>query len=303
VIPAGGSGKLVATVHTHAQENGHISKTIRVVTDDPGLKQLLLRLNATVIAPIEVRPSSRIWLSTWEDVPAKVHLLLHRQDGKPLKIMALQVEPPGLMKLTWSSVTSAERVRGLRAGPGDVWLTASVQAVPHAISRSGKVHITTNDPRQKTFILPLFVQVRPTLEAVPPQLRFFVGDRGPQEYWRVVELRAHGSTRFHIRSVQTDRPALFKVVIMPPGLGTSEKIRIGLDRDAALKVAAGTFRSTMTIKTDDAKHPVMTIPVIVTRQRAMRVRPTFRVLRPKTAPAQKKPGEPQLPPPGSGPGF
>ena len=303
MIPAGGSGKLIAKVHTHAQQNGHISKSIRVFTDDPGLKQILLRLNATVIAPIEVRPSPRVWLSTWEDVPAQAQLLLHRQDTKPLKIIALDVEPSGLMKLTWSSVTSPEQVRGLKAGAGDVWLTASVPALPHAMSRSGKVAITTNDPRQKTFVLPLFVQVRPMLEAIPAQLRFIVGERGPQEYWRVVELRAHGSTRFHIRSVETDRPDLFKVVIMPPGLGTSERIRVGLDRQAAQKVANNTFRSTMTVKTDDPKHPVIAIPVIVTRRRAMRAQPIIRLLRPTKAPAKGKTRDSKLPPPGSGPVF
>ncbi len=312
MIPAGGSGKLVAKVHTHAQQNGRISKTIRVVTNDPGLKQIVLRLNATVIAPIEVRPSPRLWLNTWENRPAETKVLLHRQDGKPLKILQTHIEPAGLVKVTWSGVTKAEDQRGLKAGPGDVWMMVSFPAAPHAMSRSGKVELMTNDPRQPKLVLPLFVHVRSTLEIVPPRLQFIVGIRGPKEYWRVVEVRAHGSTRFHIRSVETDHPELLKIVIMPPGLGTVERVRVGLDRAAGLKAAKRGLHATLTVKTDDPKHPSMTIPVFVTTRRAVPLPPKIhllgpqgapikRVLRPKRAPVKKVPGDPKLPPPGSSP--
>ncbi len=294
---------MIAKVHTHAQENGRISKTIRVVTDDPGLKQIILRLNATVIAPIEIRPSPRVWLSSWEGHPAEATVLLHRQDGKPLKIERVGIEPAGLVKLTVSRVTTSESRHGIKAGPGDVWLTVSAPASPHVMSRSGKALLTTNDPRQRALVLPLFVQVRPELEAVPPRLTFVVQARGPKEYWRIVELRAHGSTRFQIRAVTTDRPDLFKVVIMPPGLGAVEKIRIGLDREAALRAVTTPVHSVMTVTTSDPKHPSITIQILVTNRNRVAAPPKIHLLQPKLRPVKKVIRNPKLPPPGSGPVY
>jgi histidinol dehydrogenase len=72
VIPAGGSGKLVARVHTGSNQDGRFSKGVSVHTDEPGSQDLRLSFSYKVSAPVVVRPHGQVIVA--EDAEEMVHI-------------------------------------------------------------------------------------------------------------------------------------------------------------------------------------------------------------------------------------
>ena len=67
MIPAGGSGKLVAKVKTRVNQNGRMSKAVTVTTDAPGQESLRLTLSFKIAAAIVVRPRPQIFVDAIEE--------------------------------------------------------------------------------------------------------------------------------------------------------------------------------------------------------------------------------------------
>ena len=275
MIPAGGSGKLVARIHTGPSQNGRVSKTIRVVTDDPVNRTIVLRLSADVASPVQVLPSARLWLDTWEGRGVSRKLLLHRSDGKPLHVLDLKVDDQLDIAVTRASVREPEEKRGLRALPGDVWLTATLPATPSVRSSTGKIVLTTNDPQEKEVRIKVSVRVRPLIEAVPSQVRFVVPNQGGAKIWRVVQLRHNGGGAFSILSVRSDRADLLGAEILTRTEGRFQQVKITLNNALAEKAKWRVLRGGVTVVLNDRARKELTIPVIISRRR--------------TAPARRSP--------------
>lgn len=288
VIPAGGSGKLVAKVHTSPRQNGRISKTIRVFTDDPGLRTVMLRLTAKVEAPIVMTPSQRIWLTTQEGRGVWSRLLLHRRDGRPLRVLEVESVPAPL-RVRFAAVTKATSIRGVHAVPGDLWLIAEIPGDAQPVVRSGSLALRTNVPGRAKLDIPVSLRIRPLIEPAPPRIRFVLPNQGGKEVWRILRLTHGGRKPFRILSAVSDHPDLIGVTAGSAAAAVTHDLRVTLDNARAAAAHWGSLRATVTIRTDDPSRPTVSVPVIVvrrTRSGRGRIPRTLRLSR------EKAPGKP-----------
>ena len=69
MIPAGGSGKLTARVATKPGQNGRVSKSVTVFTDEPGAQPRQLVFNFEASSPVMVLPRQTLYLRGQVGVP------------------------------------------------------------------------------------------------------------------------------------------------------------------------------------------------------------------------------------------
>ena len=285
VIPAGGSGKLIAKVKTHATQHGRLTKVVTVTTDDPVAKTIQLRVTFELEPAVEIKPQPRVFLNVLEGTRGSQKVVLHRTDGKPLEVTDAKPVSSRLFDVKIVPVKKADPSLG--AVPGDVILDVSVGPRKGYLARSDAVLIQTNHPKMKSFKLPVSLRVRPLIEATPGQLRLWIGprekDRGASS---VLVLRSNAKRSFKVTSVTSSKPEAIQVTEPNPRAGVQHMLKVTMPAKAAASVDKGMLRARITIRTDDPEKPEIEVPVFVSEKmgaarRLGRQGPDERKLQPK----------------------
>jgi hypothetical protein len=291
VIPAGGSGRLTATVKTVEGQNRRISKSITVVTDVSGARPLVLRFTVEVYSPIVVRPSYRLYLTTLEGDAGRTRVVLHRIDGEALKISEVVAEHPELLVRTlpvtsesgpssddagtkdlWEEM--AARRRPIDAAPGDVWIELSTPATLAPGNINGALRLKTNDPEAPELSLPYMVRVRPMIEVRPAAVRMWLSPEGGMHgRSAIVALRHNQGKEFAITGVTTSHPDIFKAAANSAGSAARQIIRVSLIDGLEEETLSGTVEGWIEVTTDNPNRSLVEIPVIVASNRALSRRP------------------------------
>ncbi|MCG6963934.1 MAG: hypothetical protein LJE95_11775 [Acidobacteria bacterium] len=278
VIPAGGSGKLVATISTHSNQQGKIRKAVRVETDDPGARILMLTVTAELQPPIEIQPRPPVSIAAKEGERIEKRLLLHRHDGKPLEVTKVVSRDPNLVMARVDVVKHEERVDGVTAEPGDVWLDLTVPGRRGTSFATTQVSVASTTPNLPLLMIPVYVRIRQLVEVIPPQARVVLPPQGGASLVRLVQLRNTKGREFKILSATSSHPDLFSVGIDSSKAMSKHVIRIEVSSKAAQERLDQAMRGQVELRTDIPERPTLTIPVEIMRVRAAR-RPTPGVIR------------------------
>lgn len=265
MIPAGGSGKLVAKVKTHVTQRGRLTKVVTVTTDDPVAKTIQLRVSFELEPAVEIKPQPRVFLNVLEGSPGSQKVVLHRTDGEPLKVTNVETGSSQLFDVKVVPVKSADPSLG--AVPGDVILDVSVGPRQGYLARSDALVVHTNHPKMASFKIPVSLRVQPLIQATPGQLRLWIGPREEERgASSVLVLRSNAKRPFKITSVTSSKPDAVQVVEPNPKAGMQHTLKVTVPAQAAASVESGMLRARITITTDDPEKPEIQVPVFVSKR-------------------------------------
>ncbi len=164
VIPAGGSGTLVATMRTTVLQNGRSSKSINVRTDSEYSRDLVLRFSVDVEAPVLIKPFNRLVVSSLEGEEGRARVLLHRNDGEALVVVRAVTGDPHLVAQA-VPVTNESEAEEFGGVPGDQWLEMFVATDSPVGASAGTIRVEIDHPAVSTLEVPYSTRVRPLIEA------------------------------------------------------------------------------------------------------------------------------------------
>ncbi len=264
MIPAGGSGKLVARVHTGSNQNGHFSKGVTVHTDEPGSEDIRLSFSYQVLAPVLVRPQGRLIMAGIEGRPLDRWLRLTGHGETPLEVTRIDNPAPKRLLITSGRVGEGERPQGLSdVRPGDIWIHLQVRSEATASDFSGILKLATNNPERPLIEVPVQVRIRPLISASPTTVELTVGDDRHEPKSIVVRLGHNGGKPFRITGIQSSEPDLITVTQLSTGSQVSHLVRLTLVAAATSKVPPAGVTATVRVATDEPVRPEVTIPVEV----------------------------------------
>ena len=270
VIPAGGSGKLVATMRTAVSQNGRVSKSINIRTDSENARDLVLRFTADVEAPVLVKPFNRLVVNSLEGEEGSARVLLHRNDGQPLMVNGTTTGDPHLVART-AKVTEEPEAEQLGGVPGDQWLELVVEPEAPVGTRAGTITLEINHPLVATLAVPYSIRVQPLIEARPGQIRLWTGAMSERRKNSVtVSLINNRGREFTFTGVEVSHPDLFSATAY------GERSTQNILRVAVLDSAGGndgppvTVEGWVDISTDDPERPKLRLPVVVSPSRPRR---------------------------------
>ncbi len=266
VIPAGGSGKLTAKVKTHASQSGHLTKVVTVTTDDPVAKTIQLKMSFDVKPAIEVKPEARPQLEAIEGGTASKTLVLHRVDGKPLEVTRIDTGSPKLLTVTSRPATKKDRKLG--AVEGDVVLEIRSKELSGFTQRTQILTLHTNHPKLETMRLPVRIRVKPVIAAMPAQVRLWApAGEEARDLVSVVTVLSNTGKPFTITAVESSHPDVVTAEVKGKGSATRHTIALHVPAKVVSGIGLGTKRATLTIRTDNARKPVLEVPVLIARRR------------------------------------
>jgi hypothetical protein len=264
VIPPGGEGKVTASLATN-RYSGTIAKTISVYSNDPKNPRAVLRLQGTVLVPIEVRPAERVHFSGRAGIIPPQQLFLISREGEPFDILEMGKRSP---HLTVALVPAPEKARPLPGGekapvrePAEGAVVGGHAAYMATLSLdeetpvgrlSDLVTLTTNHPKLKR----LDIRVGGVIDGevmIRPQSLYFQRPRpGRPAHRREVRLSRRPEGGLKILSVESTDPEF-----LPELLAVTEgfEYRVRVQRKEG---ATGIKKATMRIETN---HGLLEVPI------------------------------------------
>jgi len=294
VIPPGGSGKLVAKVKTKATQKGKISKMIRVTTDDPGARSLVLRLEAEIVAAVEVYPRRRVYFGVIEGESSENRVVLRRRDGKPLTVKNAKVRDPSLVTVSWEPVSREGQVAGYATRPGDVVVTLRNAERIRGSSRSTVVELSTDVPDEPVVELPVSIRVRPRIQVSPPQVHLILPPEGGAGTVRMVRLTGTSGKPFRILGIDNDRPGDLVVEFDGTRSSTQHTMTLRVTDAAAGKKLDLSLRGALVVRTDEPGASEIKVPFVIQRRRPTTARPRGTIEPLRHTPVPTPPGGRQL---------
>lgn len=251
------------------------------------------------VAPIEVRPFPHITFQAYAGEEAESRLLLHRADGKPLKVEAVKIVGDGDFEVTTEAVTEPTTMpstnaagapgpgpRELKAQPGDVWILAKVKAPQQRSTFRATAEIKVDHPELEVLSIPMTLVVTDLIQVAPHFTRLWVSDDSPQgAKGRTVTttLRHRKDKAFEIEGVEVSHPDLFVAKPSTEGAQTVHTVVVSLRDDIDAARIASPIRAAVKVKTSDAEVPEVEVNVMISQSRGLANRP----------PAGQRRGEPR----------
>jgi len=265
VIPAGGSGTIVAKVKTRANQSGSFSKSITVATNVPGEEFLKLSLTYRVVAAILAKPQLGFRLKGIENEAVSERILLHRDDGERLEVSMDTAPFP--FDIGVRTERGNDKSDAGNASSADLWLEVTIPPQQEPVRHSGNLILKTNHPDAERLEVPISVWVRPIIDIRPKRIRVDVYDDPSRS--RMVRVRLnHGSrTPFEVTGIEVSNPELFLVELDSDRKQPYHELRVKLAEGVTASSMPEEVNATVRVNLSDAKKPVVEFPVtLVPRQ-------------------------------------
>lgn len=273
VIPAGGSGRLTASLRSSPLYEGRVSKSVTVTTNAPGDTAHRLVFSVELRRPVAVLPSPALRLTVIEGVDRGRRFLLRREDGRPLEVTLREVRGGHVRVLAVPAFTadppddrdSTAAALSPRAGAGDMWLELRPEPGLDPGSYSGEVVLATNVDEQPQLELPYSLRLRPLIDPVPQRVRLpAAAPTGGHPHSATVTLTHALGEEFAVTGIAVSHPELFTA----SRVGTRPRAATQTLRVDVIAAAAGSDENAVvegwcTVETDDPRRPSLTIPVVI----------------------------------------
>ena len=268
VIPAGGSGKLVAKTKTTPLRTRRLSKSITVTTDADATPNLMLRFTVDAEAPLSMFPSDRLVVYSIKGEEARQRMLLRNNDGEKLEVSETET---GLdyLRATVQPVVEKEQWNGIDARPGDVWVELALSAVAPVGVQHGYLELTTDNPTVPFVKIPYLARVREIISVQPDGARLWIAGSGEFEGASTfLGLEHNRGGQFKITGMSVSDPELFIAEAMSKDTARRQTIRVKLQQGLSPGSIAGTVQGWITINTDVPESAELKVPVLVAPTRA-----------------------------------
>lgn len=247
-IPPGATRRLV--VHAaHPLGEGQFRKTVRVLTNDPAAPELQIEVIAMGKSPIQLFPGDELSVPLNNELTVTQTVLLRCNDEPELKITSIRCSAPYVHCKEVPPVLPEGEQPG-RHRAVEVSVTADAPGTPYEAA----VVIGTSCQRRPQVKLRVYGLSPTAVTAQPPRIDFDpLGKNDATAARMVVLTRAMGP--FKVLGATASDPRMQVSVHMDPGGMYAELLatfRPGTQR--------GTFRGTITVRTDDPERPRIVIP-------------------------------------------
>jgi hypothetical protein len=251
-INPGKTGKIKVIVDP-SSFMGPINKIVTVTTNDSINSPLQLTIKANVIAYINSKPGfARFVVVHGEGGTNESKQIISSSDATPFNITGTESELPNV-KITYHEATAEERIAGVK---GKQWAVKIVLPEDAAIGPlSSYVHIKTNHPRQEEVDIPISGFVRPMI-AVTPATADFGSISVSEPFKKTLEVRNYAKAQINITNVESTVKGI-KATSESLNMGRQYQIRITIEHG----ITKGPFSGKLIIRTDNAKTPVVEVPL------------------------------------------
>jgi hypothetical protein len=249
-IAPGQTGKVHAEVDT-ATFSGAISKGVTVFTNDPEHAQIELTVRAKVEPYISARPGYARFLSVQgEAQTGTIAQTIWSPDGTSFDVTKVE-SPYPFLTTAFREAKTEERVADAEGKQWRIELTLSNDAPVGALAEH--VRISTSHPKQKLVTIPVSGFVRPMI-AVTPAVADFGTVELREPFDRTLNVRNFATEPIKITAVEGNVPGL-KAQLAPVQEGREYEVRVTLSPG----MAKGPFDGKLTLRTDNAKKPVIEV--------------------------------------------
>ncbi len=250
-IAPGGSGKVRATLDTR-DFSGPITKSLTVLSNDPSVPQLTLRIKAEVRAHVLVAPAFARFVHTQTLPPPTTAVTVWSSDRTDFKVLAAS-SPLAYVQVTVREAAADER---LEAAPGPQWRVELALASDAPVGPLRDfVTVRTNHPEQSELQVPLSGVVRPVLHLTPAKADFGELSLAGQSRKVVLTLINFGAEPVEVHTVATDvRGAEARLVEVEKG----KRWKIEIDLTPAMD--RGKVDGLLKIETSSPVQPRLEVP-------------------------------------------
>jgi hypothetical protein len=268
VIPAGGSGKLVAKTKTRPLRTARFSKSITVTTDAEDAPNVMLRFTVDAKAAIRMLPSDRLVVYSIEGEEARQRMLLRNTDGEQLEVSGAETELEYL-RATTRPVVKKESWNRIEALPGDVWIELDLFADAPVGVHHGYLELTTNNPMARSLRIPYLARVRKIISVKPDGARLWIAGSGDFDGASTfLGLEHNRGGQFKITGISVSDPEIFTAQSMSDETGRRQTVRVKLKQGLTPESIAGTVQAWITISTDVPELAELKVPVLVAPTKA-----------------------------------
>jgi len=265
VIPAGGSGKVTAKVRTAQTQKGKLTKSVSVMTDAPSSSSLRLVVTFEVMPAIDILPKRNLFLAGMVGEEATAVALLHRTDGKPLKVTGVEAAgSEGLVEIEIEPYTDrASPVEGVKGEEGDVWVVARLSPQSLQMTRAVRVFLTTDHPEMERLEIPLSIRVQSLIVSAPRMVRLLASENPGHRQQTTLRLTHTRGKEFSVLGVKSADPELFSVEVISTGKLKMHSLKVVLAKGLDLDALDAVTTSSLEVTTDDPGLPRLEVTVRV----------------------------------------
>jgi hypothetical protein len=249
VVPRGGAAKVQLAIDTK-NVRGPVDQFSRVFFTDKTKPPVPLRLRGRVVWPVEFTPQNHAYFFTVKGERAQQEIVLQNNEPQPLKILSVSSSNP-VFRPGIQTLEDGRRYK----------LTVSLDTSVPVGKHDGRITLTTNNPKYTTLPIQAFAQVRNTVATDPSKIDYgltaFASINRLSIRSREVLVTKSGSSDFSVTRATVDLPFM-DVEIEPRKRGESAIVTVRIDPKRAKK---GEFKGTLLIETNDAKFPLLRVPV------------------------------------------
>ena len=253
-IPPGGVGKITLEVKTTGF-HGKITKSARVISNDPKQPNAKISLSINVRQHIIVEPAARIFLAGIEGDDVRGVFNLRAANDQPLEIIKVETNPGLAIDYNLNRKKDGRQYE----------LEVKAKSTDKQIT-SGFLNIFTNHPVKKELKLPVLIRINPELEARPAKIYF---SKRSQAGTKVDKLRRrltlvnNRGKPFQVRELSYNKE-YFEVrpirSIDQPASNHQFEVFAFIERLPASRVV---LEDTLTIKIDGAQTTELQVPISI----------------------------------------
>ena len=270
-VPPGGTGVIPFVLKTVNKPHGPLNEYLTIETNDP------------------TNRTTNLWLKGFcKDVceVTVVYDAIHERDaaaGKPVmpvektkgsfgkitandrlhRILKLRRTNPEPLALTMQPLPANARfqVQFRETIPGDEYELTIIGEPPFAVGEwNMPIQFTTNIPKRPAYLLYVYAQVPPRLEAIPQKIVYEPKKYAGRE--RPIKILNHGTTPVQILTAATSEPR-YQITRLPPNPAAPEEIGVNVSIPAEGYVVPP-YGEMIELTTNDPELPVIRVPVLPT---------------------------------------
>jgi len=250
VIPAGQTGKIIATVDTK-KYRGKLDKTITVVTNDPDNKKLTLHLYCSIIG-VKILPATHAYFNAHLGESQTKELTVATLGEGPIDVHAIASKPNIQIQLEKLNEPKPANV-------SDYWKQYKLLiTIPENFPEgrfSESVTLATNCQYDRTIRIAVAGSVIPTVVVTPGVIRL----NAANHFQRIIKITKKFGTGLRISQVISDPPQV-KTDLVETKKGKQYTVKV-VWSDTKSK---GNFNGQVKIRTNDKQKPFISVPVHVT---------------------------------------
>jgi hypothetical protein len=259
VIPAGGSGTIVAKVKTKANQGGSFSKSITVATNVPGEEFLKLSLTYRAVAAILAEPMLGFRLDGIENESISGRILLQRSDGERLEVSMDTAPFP--FDIEVRTERGNDTSGGENASSSDLWLEVTIPPQQETVRHSGNLRLKTNHPDAELLEVPINVWVRPVIDIRPKDIRIDVFEDPSRSRMIRVRLNHGDRTPFEVTAIEVSDPELLLVELDSDRKQPYHELSMKLADGVIASMMPEQVDATVRVSLSDPRRPIVEIPV------------------------------------------